>query len=353
MLLYALPRHFLGRFFPEPLPPARSFEDQKVLVTGGTVGLGLAAAIHFATLGAEVIISCRNVARGETAKLNIEEAAQITGKGKVTAMELDMSRYASCVAFVNELKKLYAGQRGLDVVVLNAGSINPKFMKSPEGWETTIQNNTLSTTLLGLLLVSWMKEERPHRSDLAHLVFVTSRDHLDPDITHWAEWAKEEGILNHFNDHENWPHWLATTEPNYANSKLLVMYAIEEISKQAIGSDGEAEVLVNSVCPGLVKTDIGRAIAGQSWYMQIIVYLYMAILGKSPDFGARFYVAAACRSKKEHGQFANPWLTREQYTKAVTPNMTSKHGQKVQKLAWKEIIRELTAKVPELESEND
>jgi NAD(P)-dependent dehydrogenase (short-subunit alcohol dehydrogenase family) len=351
MLLHVSPRRILGRFFPEPLPSAGLFDGQTVLVTGGTTGLGLAAAIHFASLGAEVIITCRNASRGEVARQKIEYTAHITGKGKVTVMGLDMSRYATCVAFVDELKNSRAGQGRLDVAVLNAGSINPQFEESPEGWEETLQVNTLSTTLLGLLLLAWMKEERTHRKAPAHIVFVTSRDHLYPDITHWAEWAGQEGILRHFSSKENWPTGLwATTQPNYANSKLLVMYAIDKISKQALGPNGEPQVVVNSVCPGLVHTDIGRAIANQSRLMKIVVPVYLSILGKSPDYGARFYVTAALRSKEEHGKFLMAWLIDEQYRKKAIPNMTSDAAKKVKELAWKEIIRELTAKVPALQN---
>ena len=84
-----------------------------------------------------------------------------------------------------------------------------------------------------------MKSTSSHRKAPAHLVFVTSRDHLYPDITEWAEWARQEGILRHLSREENWPPWWDGTEPNYGNSKLLLMYAIEEISKQALGPDGE------------------------------------------------------------------------------------------------------------------
>jgi len=48
-------------------------------------------------------------------------------------MILDMSSYASCTKFVDELKNQYTGCGGLDVVVLNAGSINSHFETSLEG----------------------------------------------------------------------------------------------------------------------------------------------------------------------------------------------------------------------------
>lgn len=90
----------------------------------------------------------------------------------------------------------------------------------------TIQVNTWSTTLLGMFL-------------LDIIVFVTSRDHLYADITDWKEWSETEGILHRLSDEKYLPAPWKLEEPNYANSKLLVMYAIEEISKRALGPDGE------------------------------------------------------------------------------------------------------------------
>ncbi|KAI1779471.1 NAD(P)-binding protein [Hypoxylon cercidicola] len=240
MLLHVSPRRLLNRFVAEPLPPAGSFDGQTVVVTGGMAGIGLGATIHFARLGANVTITYRDASRGQAAKRKIEESILATGgKGAtVTLMELDMSSYSSCVAFVDELKKRHAGNGGVDVVVLNAGIINPQFETSPEGWEQTIQVNALSTILLALLLLSWMKE-RTHRQSPAHLVFTSSRDHLYPNIKHWAEWAENEEILHHLSDKKSWPWFWTTSEPNYANSKLLLMYSVREIISQALGPDGE------------------------------------------------------------------------------------------------------------------
>ena len=135
-MLYDIPlQRWIGRWKGQRLPPAGFFDGQTVLITGGTAGMGLAAAVHYASLGADVIITGRTQSRGEKAKQHIEEAAaKRNGKGKVDFMSLDMSRYASCTLFVDELKKRYQGRGGLDVVVLNAGSINSHFEKSPEGW---------------------------------------------------------------------------------------------------------------------------------------------------------------------------------------------------------------------------
>lgn len=103
----------------------------------------------------------------------------------------------------------------------------------------TIQVNALSTTLLGMLLLDVMKSEHTNRKFPAHLVFVTSRDHLYAQIDKWKEWSEKEGLLHRFSDETYWPAPWKLEEPNYANSKLLVTYAIEEVSKRVLGPDGE------------------------------------------------------------------------------------------------------------------
>jgi hypothetical protein len=97
----------------------------------------------------------------------------------------------------------------------------------------------LSTALLGLLFVDWMKADRENRTTPSHLVFVTSRDHLYADVRTWPEIAAKEGILKHLGNPNDWPAWYTDGQPNYANSKILAMYAFDEICKQALGSDGE------------------------------------------------------------------------------------------------------------------
>ena len=64
--------------------------------------------------------------------------------------------------------------------------------------------NVLSTVLLGLLLIPWLKEERANRATPAHLSVVSSGQHVNPDIGTWATWIPE-GVLQHFNKPENWP----------------------------------------------------------------------------------------------------------------------------------------------------
>lgn len=134
-------RRLRDKYWPEPLPPARSFTDQTVLVTGATAGLGLAAAIHFATLGADVVITSRSLQQGSVARDEIEARANIVGQGKIHVFELDLNQYSSCVSLMDRLKEAPATREGLDVAVLNAGLINADHKKSPEGWSVASLNN--------------------------------------------------------------------------------------------------------------------------------------------------------------------------------------------------------------------
>ncbi|CAI6338804.1 unnamed protein product [Periconia digitata] len=340
------PRRLRDKIWPEPLPPLGSFNGKTVLVTGATAGLGLAAAIHFVRFGAVVIITSRSKEQGQTAKNTIETLTGTIGQGKVHIMQLDMNTYRSCVDFVEELKKSKVCRAGLDVAVLNAGLINIDFQKSPQGWEQTIQINTLSTTLLGLLLLDWMTIGERSDALARHLVFVTSRDHLLPDISNWEGYSVDGGILEHFNNESHWPQ--GSLDPNYCESKLMVTYAIEKMCEKVAKADGGVPVIVNKVCPGLVYSDIGRSISKISWTMKLFVAFYLSTLGKSTDYGSRLYLSAARTLPHEHGKFLVSLYTDDEYEKLAEPNLKSETALRVRELVWGEILDELKAHVPSL-----
>ncbi|KAL9562898.1 hypothetical protein ACKAV7_013084 [Fusarium commune] len=307
-------REIRAKWIPESLPPRDTFDGQTVLVTGGTGGLGLATAKHFVNLGAaKVIITYRDKSRGEGAKQEIATAARATGRGRVVieTMELDLSRYSSCISFVEELVRRTTN--GIDFVVLNAGTFNSSFIMSPDGWEETIQVNTLSTALLAILLIKWMKAGRQNRQTPASLVFVSSGRHLTPDISEWPEWEKRDrGILLHYKKASNWPSDGAV-DAMYATSKLLLMHVFEEICKLAVDAEGEPQVIVKTVCPGICNTDLSRALKARSLIARIAIPLVISVVGKSPEHGARYIVAAALAGRENHGKFIRFYMTDEEY----------------------------------------
>ncbi|KAI1345319.1 hypothetical protein F5Y01DRAFT_300830 [Xylaria sp. FL0043] len=344
----------VGRFVPKPLPPPGTFDRQTVLIVGATSGLGLASAVHFASLGANIILTSRVASRADTAKRHIEEAIGPSLRADILCLELDLERYDSCTSFMTKLKSSLPGPAALDVAIVNGGIVNSHWEESAEGWEKTIQINTIGTTLIGLLLLGWMRGAREHRQSPAHLVFVSSREHLYPDLDELARWSQREGgILRQVCSKDNWPSSWWDAEPNYAISKLMIMYTIQEISKLALGPDGEPLVIVNSVCPGMVKTDIGRLIASRSWFHSLCVFLTLLITAKTADSGSRICVMAALKPKDSHGEFFNYFLTTDQYHRKAATIIDSEKARALQKTVWKEIIDELKANVPQLQASLD
>lgn len=134
MLLDAPLQRVVGRFVPAPLPPGGTFDGQTVLIVGATAGIGLASAVHFATLGANVIITYRVASRGDAAKRHIEEAAGPSYKGDISCLELDLERYDSCTNFMAKLKSSLPDPAALDVAIVNGGIVNSHWEESAEGW---------------------------------------------------------------------------------------------------------------------------------------------------------------------------------------------------------------------------
>jgi len=85
-------------------------------------------------------------------------------------MYLDMLTFQGVVDFAEQVKREI---KVIDVVYLNAGVLNMKGAKvvSPEGWEVAMQINVLSTALLAILLLPWLKVAGKGE---AHLAFTGS-----------------------------------------------------------------------------------------------------------------------------------------------------------------------------------
>jgi NAD(P)-dependent dehydrogenase (short-subunit alcohol dehydrogenase family) len=152
----------------------------------------------------------------------------------VKVMLLDMSTLTSAKSFADQLKSEI---KDIDIVLLNAGALNTTFHLGAEGYEQTIQVTVLSTALLALILLPWMKEAGKGRG---HLAFVTSGRHRIVAIDTWPE----ENALQWLSKEENWPSSM------YATAKLLEQYVANEIAKLALNAYGVPEVIVNPLCPG-------------------------------------------------------------------------------------------------------
>jgi hypothetical protein len=67
-------------------------------------------------------------------------------------------------------------------------------------------------------------------------------------------------------------------------SKLLLEYSMRHLAE--LTSDS-SKVIINSCCPGLVKTDLGREYYEHSAVLRILFWLLPTLLGWSVETGAR------------------------------------------------------------------
>jgi len=99
------------------------------LVTGSNSGIGKAAAVGLAKLGATVVIVSRNRSKGEAA---LAEIRNKSGNQNVELMVADLSSLQS----VRDLARDFATKyRQLHVLVNNAGIFLPKRVATIDGWK--------------------------------------------------------------------------------------------------------------------------------------------------------------------------------------------------------------------------
>ena len=283
-----------GKIWP-PKQITTSFRGKTCIVTGSNTGVGYATALKYTELDAStVILSVRNLQKGEKAKEQIEAA---TGKkGVVQVWELDMESYQSVDGFAQRVDREL---ERVDAVVLNAGILTKDFVKSKTGWETMLQVNTLSTALLGILLMPKLKASG-NISSPAHLDVVASTGHFDLKL----QPAEKSRLLHSYNKDQG----IGAYQQHMA-SKTFMMWMTRELAKRCINVDGSLEVIINDTCPGACRSDVARDFNHP--LLEIAKAIASFLLFRPAEQGARTIVGATLLGPESHGQ----WWTYDRYEK--------------------------------------
>jgi NAD(P)-dependent dehydrogenase (short-subunit alcohol dehydrogenase family) len=146
--------------------------DTRVLVTGGTSGLGRAMAEALAQAGARVAVTSRNRERAKS-------VAVALGAGAL-GVELDVRDVNSVTAAVDQTYGMFDG---LDVLVNNAGigmrTVNPQFMTDPQPfWDVTPGGfrDVLETKATGTFLMARAVVPRMLRAGGGRVVTISMSD---------------------------------------------------------------------------------------------------------------------------------------------------------------------------------
>jgi NAD(P)-dependent dehydrogenase (short-subunit alcohol dehydrogenase family) len=188
------------------------------VVTGANRGIGLEVARQLADAGDTVVLGSRDRIRGEEAARPLVDAGR-----DVLVRRLDVTDQSTLDAVAAELSASYGR---LDVLVNNA-AINYDTWQQAAGADLTVVAETIDTNLVG----AW-------RAINAFLPLLRSSEH-----GRIVNVSSESGSLAS----------MGGGTPAYSTSKAA-LNALTRILADELRPEG---ILVNSVCPGWVATDMG------------------------------------------------------------------------------------------------
>jgi NAD(P)-dependent dehydrogenase (short-subunit alcohol dehydrogenase family) len=132
-------------------------EQQTILVTGATAGLGKELALELAGRGATVLVHGRTEERVDNA---VAEIAEKTGSARLVPHVADLSSLAAVRGLADEVA---SGHGRLDALVNNAGIRVDERRESEDGYELTFAVNYLAPFLLTRLLLTLLRQSSPAR----------------------------------------------------------------------------------------------------------------------------------------------------------------------------------------------
>jgi NAD(P)-dependent dehydrogenase (short-subunit alcohol dehydrogenase family) len=203
-------------------------DGKSALVTGGSGGLGAETARALASKGARVVITARDLAKGEAVAEGIRKS---TGNDGVEVEALELGSLASIRAFA---ERFLARHDALQILVNNAGVMACPFGKTTDGFELQFGTNHLGHFLLTGLIAPALLRGAP-----ARIVSVSSRGHQQSPVVF-------DDI--HF-ERRPYDKWLAYGQAKTAN----VLFAVE--LERRLGSRG---VHASALHPGVILTELSR-----------------------------------------------------------------------------------------------
>ena len=197
------------------------FEGKKVLVTGGSRGIGRAICLAFAREGADVA----TVARTKEALGDVTRLVEETGR-RCISFPVDVTQSAAVNDAVGQVMKEFGG---LHVLVNNAGITRdgPLLRMSDEAWDQVMDTNMKGTFHFTRAVARPMLKARE-----GSIVNVTS----------------VIGIMGN------------PGQANYAASKAAIIGFTKSCAKEFSGRG----VRVNAVAPGMVDTAMTRAMGEEA-----------------------------------------------------------------------------------------
>lgn len=142
-----------------------------IIVTGANSGLGFESVKAFAQNGANVVMACRSIEKGETARKKI---VRLYPSSIIQVMELDLADLKSIRTFAATFRESHAH---LDVLLNNAAVMMVPYSLTKDGFESQMGTNHLGHFALTGILMDVLK-----KSPGSRVVNVSSLSHKQGEM---------------------------------------------------------------------------------------------------------------------------------------------------------------------------
>ncbi|CAK8576219.1 unnamed protein product [Lathyrus sativus] len=216
------------------LGPWHSLAGKVVLVTGASAGIGRDLCLDLAQAGCRVVVAARRVDRLQSVcdEINGQLLSQQSGNLRAVAVELDVS--ADGAAIEKYVEKAWEAFGHIDALINNAGirgNVNSPLELSEEEWNNVFKTNITGTWLVSKYVCKLMRDSNRKGS----IINISSIAGL------------ERGQL---------PGGTA-----YACSKA----GVNMLTKVMALELGAYKIRVNSISPGLFKSEITEGLMKKDW----------------------------------------------------------------------------------------
>jgi NAD(P)-dependent dehydrogenase (short-subunit alcohol dehydrogenase family) len=248
------------------------------IITGANTGVGFATARVLAERGAHVVFACRDV---DAAKAAAARTADAAPSAQVAVMQLDLASLASVRGTTRELLSLYGR---IDLLINNAGLMEPPYVQTVDGYELTLATNHLGPFAFTGLLLGRLLETPGSR-----IVTVSSEGHARGAID-FDDLQSENGY---------------SPEHAYYQSKLANLLFAYELDRRLRAAGVETSSL--ACHPGIALTNLYRTRSKlERTLLSPRLRLLNFWLAQSRRMGALPTLRAATDPAAQGGEFYGP-----------------------------------------------
>ncbi len=284
-------------------------DGKRVLITGSSSGLGLAAAKALAKLGAEVIMAVRSGIPGKG-----EEVKAASGNPDVHMLFVDLSDFETIEKLVKKVKGTFGT---IDILICNAAIVSRKARLTKCGLEEMFSVNYLAK----FILVNLALKEKLFRTDdgaVPRIIFVSSESHRNPEAFEWETFGefREYGM--------------GKAVERYGYYKLLLTTFARELSRR-LNPGERINFSVFAHCPGPVNSNIAREAPKIFRPLMKVVF---GIFFRSPETACEPLVFQAAAKQLEGLKWDYMFLMSRQWIdeKAADPENGKRLWEKTERL---------------------